>query len=163
MVRFYEELGNLFFKVNDFSKSEQAYNNGLDINPNDVSILNSYSRSLAKKVQRLDEAKQMIKLCNELEPNKGIYQDTYAWVLYKQGKYNEANDWLNRSVTNGGNKHAIVWEHKGDISYKLGDKDQALMHWQADSISEPLSEESIRWSNHHNSNDHSQYQRNDTF
>ncbi|MGM5470476.1 tetratricopeptide repeat protein [Flavobacteriaceae bacterium LMO-SS05] len=130
LVRLHEELGNLYFKVNDFNKSEQAFNNGLDINPQDASLLNSYSLSLAKRVQRLDEAEQMINLCNEVSPNQSEFQDTFAWVLYKQGKYGEAINWINKAINNGGQNVAIVWEHKGDTTYKLGDKDGAIGFWK---------------------------------
>jgi tetratricopeptide (TPR) repeat protein len=72
----------------------------------------------------------MIKLCNEIEPNNYIFLDTHSWVLYKQGRFKEADNLNDKAIKYGGDGQAIVWEHKGDIWYKLGQKDKALLHWK---------------------------------
>ena len=130
LLSFYNRLGNIYNKVEEFDKSDEAFNKALKIDPNNPLILNNYSWALTERIQNLELAEQMIKLCNEKEPDNYNYQDTYAWNLYKQGRYVEADNWLNKSITNGGKKDSNVWEHKGDISYKLGKKEEALMHWR---------------------------------
>ncbi len=130
LLLFYKGLGEIYFKVNDFEKSEDAYNQALNIMPKNPSLLNSYSKTLATSVQKLDKAEQMIKLCNEIESNNYNYLDTYSWVLYKQGRYKEAENLNDRAIRYGGDAQAIIWEHKGDIWYKLGEKGNALLHWK---------------------------------
>ncbi|WP_034041549.1 tetratricopeptide repeat protein [Wocania ichthyoenteri] len=129
-LKFYNELGNLYYKVEYFSKSAEIFNKALKIQPRNAPLLNSYSRSLALSTQQLDEAQKMIKLCNSIEPNNHNYQDTYAWVLYKKGNFKEANIWLDKAFENGGKVNPIIWEHKGDVSYKLGDKNTAIDCWE---------------------------------
>jgi tetratricopeptide (TPR) repeat protein len=129
-LKFYNELGNLYYKVQDFRKSAEVFVKALKIQPQNAPLLNSYSRSLAFSTQQLNEAQKMSELCNHIEPNNSKYQDTYAWVLYKKGNFNEANSWLDKSFENGGKSDPIIWEHKGDVSYKLGDKSKALDYWK---------------------------------
>ena len=67
---------------------------------------------------------------NELSPGSASFEDTYAWVLYELGKYEEARLWLEKALSHGGNTSGVVIEHYGDILYKLGDKDAALREWR---------------------------------
>ena len=36
--------------------------------------------------------------CNELEPNNGTYQDTYAWNLYCLEDYDNARLWIEKAL-----------------------------------------------------------------
>ena len=79
----------------------------------------------------------MSKRCNELEPNNGTYQDTYAWILYCLSEYKSALEWIERAIKNGGDKSAVIIEHYGDILFKLGQKQEAVNQWKrAKSIGE---------------------------
>ena len=71
----------------------------------------------------------MSKKANELEPNNGNSQDTYAWILYVSKKYEEAKIWIEKAVKNGSEKNPVILEHYGDILFKLGEKDKALDFW----------------------------------
>ena len=68
--------------------------------------------------------------CNELEPDNGTYQDTYAWILYELKEYELAKEWLLKALLNGSDKSAVVVEHYGDILYKLGEIDEAIHQWK---------------------------------
>ena len=56
----------------------------------------------------LEKAQKMSYKCNELEPNNGTYQDTYAWILYQLGDYREAKKWLEKALNNGAGDSPIV-------------------------------------------------------
>ena len=58
------------------------------------------------------------------------YLDTYAWVLYKQGKYNEALIWQRKALDAGGSGEAVLVEHLGDILFRTGDTAGALEQWR---------------------------------
>ncbi len=64
------------------------------------------------------------------EPNKGIYLDTYAWILYKMGRYDEAVTYINKAVADTGNVSAEEYDHAGDIYYKLNEKEAAVAYWE---------------------------------
>ena len=77
---------------------------------------------------------------NVLEANNGTYQDTYAWVLYKQKNYPEAKEWINKAIENDGYKSAVILEHYGDILYKLGDIKNAVDQWRKGLTLDPESD-----------------------
>ena len=68
--------------------------------------------------------------CNELEPENGTYQDTYAWILYQLEDYKNAKEWLLKALSNGGDNSAVVVEHFGDVLFRLGDVNQAIDQWK---------------------------------
>ena len=90
---------------------------------------NNYSYYLSLRKHNLREAEQMSKRCNELEPNNGTYQDTYAWVLYCLEDYENSRLWLEKALKNGGDNSAVIIEHYGDVLFKLGLKKEAVNQW----------------------------------
>ncbi len=130
LVSFYIGLGEIYHKIKDFDKSVETFEAGLKISPKNTYLLNSYSKILSNNVKNLDRAEKMIKLAIELEPKKYNYQITYTRILYKRGMYKEAQDMSVRATNNGGSRSSILLEYKGDISYKLGNKDVAVTQWK---------------------------------
>lgn len=129
MLQFLSTLGDTYNSMKRFSASDSAYELALKINPNDDNVLNNYSYYLSERDTNLAKAETMSRRANEISPNSGTYQDTYAWVLYKSGNYKDAQVWEEKSLSNGGAKDAAVLEHYGDILFKLGDKENAVLYW----------------------------------
>jgi tetratricopeptide (TPR) repeat protein len=77
----------------------------------------------------LAKAEKMSDLSNQLEPNNAAFQDTYAWILFKLKKYDVAKDWMQKAIKNNPNS-ATQFEHLGDIYFKQGDVNNALLNWQ---------------------------------
>jgi tetratricopeptide (TPR) repeat protein len=123
-------MGEVSNSLGDYHASDSAYEAALKINPKDDGVLNNYSYYLSLRDTNLDRAAAMSQKANNLVPNNGTYEDTYAWILYKQGKFQDAKDWEDKSLLHGGAKDNAVLDHYGDILYKLGDKDKALEYWQ---------------------------------
>jgi Tfp pilus assembly protein PilF len=71
-------------------------------------------------------SKQLI----EKFPNSGTYLDTYAWVLYQQGKYADAFRYLELAIRDANSQSSAIWEHHGDALYRLGQVDEALISWK---------------------------------
>jgi Tfp pilus assembly protein PilF len=82
------------------------------------------------KRQSLDKAEQMIQQAIILDPNNSSVEDTYAWVLFKQKKYNEARIWIEKAIQDNRVGSGTELEHCGDILYHLGEKQQALEQWR---------------------------------
>ena len=99
-------------------------------NPNNAIVLNNYSYYLSLRKFNLEKAQKMSYKCNELEPNNGTYQDTYAWILYCLEDYDNARLWIEKALKNGGDKSAVIIEHYGDILFKLGEKKEAIDQWK---------------------------------
>ena len=129
LSRFYVGIGDASYYARRFSSSDSAYEEALKINPNNDYVLNNYSYYLSVRDTNLVLAEKMSKKSNELIQNNDAYEDTYGWILYMSGKYQDAKEWENKAIANGGDKDPTILEHLGDILFKLGDKDSALEYW----------------------------------
>ena len=129
-LQFYANLGDVYYYAKRYKSSDSAYEADLKLNPNDDYVLNNYSYYLSVRDTMLDKAELMSKKSNFLSPNNASYLDTYAWILYRQGKYQDAKYWEEKSLSAGGNTDPSVFDHYGDILYKSGDKDKAFDNWQ---------------------------------
>ena len=78
----------------------------------------------------MERAEELSALCNEIEPDQANYQDTYAWILYKQGKFVQAKEWLEKAIKNGGESNAVILEHLGDTYAQLNNIIKALECWE---------------------------------
>ena len=72
----------------------------------------------------------MSKRSIELDPNNASSEDTYAWILFRLKKYQDARIWIEKALRNDSRNNAIQVEHYGDILYFLGEKQQAFEQWQ---------------------------------
>lgn len=128
-AQFYSYLGDSYHAVKDHSNSDNSYEQSLKLDPNNIYVLNNYSYYLSLRNEKLDRAEEMSKKANTLEPNTANYEDTYAWILYKQSKFEDAKFWLEKSLGNGGAGNATILEHLGDVYFKLNDSNKALEYW----------------------------------
>ncbi len=129
LAQFYANLGDAYNASKQHQKSDDAYEKALKIEPKNIYVLNNYSYYLSLREEKLERAEELSALCNEIEPDQFNYQDTYAWILYKQGKYIQAKDWLEKAVKLGGDKNAVILEHLGDTYAQLKDLTKALEFW----------------------------------
>src|SRR5207237_10243128 len=78
----------------------------------------------------LEKANAASKVSGDSQMNLSTFEDTYGWIMYKQGKYPEAKTWIEKAIQHGADKNATVLEHFGDVLYKNGNTSQALEYWQ---------------------------------
>jgi tetratricopeptide (TPR) repeat protein len=128
--QFYSSMGEAYNELKDYAKSDESYEKALELNAKDANVLNNYAYFLSMRGDKMDKAEMMSKESNTIEPDQGSYEDTYGWIMYKQGKYKEAKEWTEKSLSHGSDKSATVLEHYGDILYKLGDMNKAYEYWQ---------------------------------
>ncbi len=129
--QFWSSLGDAYNETKDHEKSDAAYDKALAINGDDVTVLNNYAYYLSERGDKLDKAEQMSHKANDLQPGVATYIDTYAWVLYKQGKYAEARTQQEKAIAaQSGAGEGVLVEHLGDILFKLGDSSGAMEQWK---------------------------------
>ena len=93
-------------------------------------IYNNYSYYLSLRNERLDKALQMAEKANRLSPGNPTYLDTYAWVLYQLGRYEEARAQIKQAVSLDRTNNKELFIHYGDILYKLNDPFMASFYWK---------------------------------
>ncbi len=81
---------------------------------------------------RLPEARKLIEQAITVNPFEASFQDSMAWVLYKQGELTEARKWIERSLA-GVEKdgdYTVIAIHAGDICAALKDYPAARKYYQ---------------------------------
>ncbi|MDT3404490.1 tetratricopeptide repeat protein [Mucilaginibacter terrae] len=125
----YAALGDCYHELRDNGKSDAAYDKSLAYNPNSAYTLNNYAYYLSIRGEQLEKAAQMSKRSIDLQPNTASFEDTYAWILFKQKKYAEAKQWIEKAMEHNKNS-AVQVEHYGDILFYLGDVEAAVTNWK---------------------------------
>ena len=77
---FNAQLGDAYYYLKDFKKSDSAYEAVLKFDPNNDHVLNNYSYFLSLRKENLDQANKMSSKLIELHPDDPTYLDTRAWV-----------------------------------------------------------------------------------
>ncbi len=122
-------LAVIYEELKMFAKCDSIYEVALQRLPDNPLILNNYSYSLTERNKDLSRALKMAQRAVELSPDNSAYLDTYGWVQYKLGNYQEAEKYIKKAVELRSNS-AVVLEHLGDVYRALGKVDRALEYWQ---------------------------------
>ena len=113
----FASLGDCYHSLNDLQKSDQAYEKALTYNPDNAYTLNNYAYYLSVRGISLDKAAEMSKHSNELQPDMASFEDTYAWILFKQKKYTDAKVWMEKALMHDKDNSPVQSEHYGDIMF----------------------------------------------
>lgn len=81
----------------DIAAAEQAYQQILALDAANIDALNAYGYLLLTQTERQAQAAAMIEQAITQYPESPAIQDSYAWLLYRQGKSGEALKWLQRA------------------------------------------------------------------
>lgn len=122
-------LGDIYHELQQVKDCYQAYDSALVYNSENITVLNNYAYFLSLDEQRLDEALEMSYRTIKESPEEVTYLDTYAWILFKLGRYEEARAYAEKMLTIVSEISYDVYVHVGDIYSKCGDIDNALKYW----------------------------------
>lgn len=127
--QFYMFLGDAYHEVGETAKAYENYDKCLSLNPENSFVLNNYAYYLSLENKDLEKAAEMARKAVDLDPNENN-TDTYGWVLYQLGRYEEALKYIEESVNMTENPSAVVYEHLGDVYLKLSDIKKARSYWK---------------------------------
>lgn len=130
LTQLYSNLGDIYNALDMYAESGVAYEEAIALDSTNAYALNNYAYYLALRKEKLALAAEMSKKSNELMPDYPSYQDTYAWVFFQQGKYEEARMWIQKAIKNSEIVSDTLLEHYGDILAKLGDINGAIVQWR---------------------------------
>jgi len=100
----------------------------IERNPDHSSALNALGYTLADQTDRYEEAKELIAKALEIEPDEGHILDSMGWVLYRQGDYDGAIDYLQRAFEVM--PEAEIATHLGEVFWESGQQQAARDMWQ---------------------------------
>ena len=129
---FYCIMGDILFKKGKATEAFAAYDSCLQWKPDNISCLNNYAYYLSLNNQNLKKAEEMSVKTIQAEPTSATYLDTYAWILFLEGRYEEAKMYIDQAISNDSTDEssADVYEHAGDIHAMASDIDKAVEYWK---------------------------------
>lgn len=127
----YSGLGDIYHSLKMEAASDVAYREAINLDSTNVSAMNNLAYYLALRNQDLDDAAHFAETANKLRPNDATLEDTYAWVLFKQGKYADALLWIEKAIKNSKSPSTVLLEHYGDILIKNKKITEAMKQWKS--------------------------------
>ena len=128
LTQAYSLLGESYHRLNEYVKSDKAYESGLAVDPNNLTILNNYAYYLSLRKEKLDYALSLSEKTVKLMPNSATYLDTYGWILFQLGRYQEAQTYIQKAYHIA--PSADIADHLGDVLFRLGETDRAVELWK---------------------------------
>lgn len=127
---FYAIMGDILYEKGLTTEAFNAYDSCLSWKPDNYPALNNYAFYLSQTGKNLSKAESMSYKTIKAEPKNGIYLDTYAWILFKLKRYEEAKIYIEQAMRNYTKQDKTVLEHAGDIYSMTGNTDKAIEFWK---------------------------------
>ncbi len=125
--------------MDDLSKSERkraldptykSYERSLKLYADNAMVLNNYAYFLSEYGGNLKYALQMSERSNRLVDGSPTFIDTYAWILYRLGRYEEAKTQMRRAVSIDSSNNYEIALHYGEVLWVLGESTMADFYWE---------------------------------
>ena len=114
----------IYERMKDYPNARDAYEKGLTLRPDSVLALNNLAYLYAEHLNRLDRAYELAQKARNLHPGDGMIADTFGWVVYKRGDYQQALASLQDSAAKFPDNPEVQY-HLGMAQYMMGNTDQA--------------------------------------
>ncbi|HTS06058.1 MAG TPA: tetratricopeptide repeat protein [Candidatus Eisenbacteria bacterium] len=124
--------GDLYQRQKLYDQAETEFRKVLattpPTDPQAAATLNYLGYMNADRGVKLEESLSYIKQAVTLEPSNGAYLDSLGWAYFKLGKYDLAEENLNKAAVHM-SSDPTVQEHLGDLYQKTGRLKLAATHW----------------------------------
>lgn len=122
-------LGLVYDELKRHEDSDSMYERAIRIDSKNHLLLNNYGYSLAERGIQLDRALAMAKEAVRQQPLNQSYLDTFGWIYFRRGEYEEAERYIRKAIELGSTS-PVIHEHLGDIYFKMAQKDKAMEYWK---------------------------------
>jgi tetratricopeptide (TPR) repeat protein len=95
--------------------------------PGDAQVQNALGYTLADRNRNLPEAHQLITAALAQSPDNAAVLDSMGWLLFREGRYPEALEHLNRAGKAGADPEIFL--HVGEVQWAMGDQAAARTTW----------------------------------
>jgi len=118
----YEKAGRVDDAIRDLRRL-------LEERPGDSIVQNALGYTLADRNRQLAEAATLIDAALAQTPDSAAVLDSKGWVLYRQGRLEEAIKYLERAAAL--DDQAEIQLHLGEVQWALGDRTGARRTWSS--------------------------------
>ena len=126
----YYRRGASYERMGNYEKAYKVVLLSLKMDPENAYVLNYLAYSWLERDYKINNAIEMLERAYSLENNDPYIIDSIGWAYYLIEEYVKAEKYLRRAVEQMPDD-AIVNDHYGDISWKLGQKIQARYFWKS--------------------------------
>lgn len=130
LIQYYSMLGETYRNLDENELSDKAFDDALNLDPENLPVLNNYSYYLSLRDSDLKKALKMSSVTVKAEPLNATYLDTYGWILHKLGKNQEASKYLKKAIENDEAPSGEILQHYGDVLILLGRSEEALKYYR---------------------------------
>jgi tetratricopeptide (TPR) repeat protein len=126
-------IGDTYYMTKDLPNTYRAYENALFFFPLNSMALNNYAYFLIENGGDIDKAEKMSKESISSSPDNYTFLDTYAWIMFKKGDYQNAKIYQSSAIEKAeanDDVSADLYYHYGDILFMTGEPDKALEYWE---------------------------------
>jgi tetratricopeptide (TPR) repeat protein len=139
-IRYY--LSGVYIDLKQVDKAAEQLQTLLKRKPDDATYNNDLGYIWADHDMKLPEAEKLIRKALEEDrkerqkedpkddKDNPAFLDSMGWVLYKQGKFKEAKEFLLKSLEQPDGQHTEIYDHLAETCLKLGEKNEALAAWK---------------------------------
>lgn len=121
-------------------EADAAFDQAIALAPNNYQTISNYAYYLALRNQDLSKAEELAAKAAQALPKNSSVLDTYAIVLSKVNKLEEALVYIEKALQNNDANNPVYLEHYGDILFLNGQKEKAVEQWQKAKIAGNQSE-----------------------
>lgn len=139
-------LATVYSAAKQIHNSEEQLRLILQAEPDDATANNDLGYHLADEGRNLDEAEKLIRRAIDLDRqqrrsasrppsahddhDRAAYVDSLGWVLFRQGRFEDARRELETATTLPEGDDAVIWDHLGDVYLRLKDIARAKTAWE---------------------------------
>ena len=139
-IDFRFNLAAAYERMGEYDKAETEFKFILERVPESALTLNYLGYMYADRGINLKDALKMIEKAVRLDPDNSAFLDSYAWVLYKLSRYDEALIQMRKALESEA-EDAILFDHQGDILAALNNHELARQSWERALELEPENQE----------------------
>ena len=130
--------GDAYYALDKADEAFLEYDSALVYDKDNILCLNNYAYFLSLRGEQLDKAEEMSYRAIKNAPHNRTYLDTYAWILFMQENYVEAQRYMDRVVPRDSSDHflmtneemsGVLLEHAADIAWMNGEQERAVQLW----------------------------------
>ncbi len=138
-------LSNVYSAQRKMAQAEEQLEIILKADPNNATVNNDLGYIWADQSKHLERSEEMIRKAidldrynrklrgvsgTEVDLDNAAYVDSLGWVLFRRGKIDEARIELEKAVALPDGDEPVLWDHLGDVYYRLRQFDRARSAWQ---------------------------------
>jgi tetratricopeptide (TPR) repeat protein len=122
-------LGVMHAQLKQMDKAQNAYEKAIAVKPDFAPALNNLAWVYSENANQPDKALETARKARSLQPSSPEVADTYGWILYRRGEYQQSLALFREAVAQLADNPEVNY-HLGMAAYMMGDKELARKRLQ---------------------------------